>query len=53
AVVQLSIAIGSTVGGLLFDTLGYQSTLEASAAMLLTAAGLTHLTSRSEAAQAA
>ncbi|QBY55941.1 MFS transporter [Cupriavidus oxalaticus] len=52
AVVQLSIAIGSTVGGLLFDTLGYQSTLEASAAMLLIAAGLTHLTSRSEAAQA-
>jgi len=52
AVVQLSIAIGSTVGGVLFDALGYHSTLEASAAMLLIAAGLACLTSRSEAAQA-
>lgn len=27
AVIQLAIALGSTVGGLLFDSRGYQSTL--------------------------
>ena len=41
AVVQLAIALGSTVGGLLFDTSGYQSTFIASAAVLLLAAFLT------------
>lgn len=51
AVVQLAIAIGSTVGGLLFDSSGYQSTFEASVALLLIAAYLTFLTSRAEAAQ--
>ncbi|WP_374197308.1 MFS transporter [Janthinobacterium sp. UMAB-60] len=40
AVVQLAIALGSTVGGLLFDTSGYQSTFIASAAVLLLAAFL-------------
>jgi predicted MFS family arabinose efflux permease len=52
AVVQLSIAIGSTVGGVLFDMMGYRSTLETSAALLLLATALAYLTSRSEAAQA-
>lgn len=44
AVVQLSIALGSTTGGLLFDTVGYQSTFALSAVVLLIAAGLTWLT---------
>jgi predicted MFS family arabinose efflux permease len=48
AVVQLAIALGSTVGGLLFDRSGYQSTFVASAVLLLIAAFLTFLTSRSE-----
>nr|WP_315592817.1 MFS transporter [uncultured Cupriavidus sp.] len=50
AVVQLSIAMGSTVGGVLFDTFGYRSTLEASALLLLLGAGLAYLTSRAESA---
>ena len=41
AMVQLSIALGSTVGGLLFDHSGYQSTFLLSAALLLISAGLT------------
>lgn len=40
AVIQLAIAMGSTVGGLLFDSSGYQSTFVASAAVLLLAAVL-------------
>lgn len=47
AIVQLAIAVGSTVGGVLFDTLGYQSTFIASAAVLMLAALLTGLTARS------
>ena len=46
AVIQLAIAIGSTVGGLLFDASGYQSTFIASALLLLLAAFLTFQTSR-------
>jgi predicted MFS family arabinose efflux permease len=46
AVVQCSIALGSTVGGLLFDSRGYQSTFVASAGMLLVAAILAYLTAR-------
>lgn len=38
AVVQLSIACGSTVGGTLFDVIGYQATFAASAGILLVAA---------------
>ncbi|MGT2455312.1 MFS transporter [Cupriavidus basilensis] len=53
AVIQLAIALGSTVGGWLFDSSGYQSTFVASAAVLLFAAFLTYLTSRSQATQAA
>jgi predicted MFS family arabinose efflux permease len=53
AVIQLAIALGSTLGGLLFDASGYQSIFVASAAVLLMAAFLTFLTSRSEASHAA
>ncbi|CAM5209070.1 MULTISPECIES: MFS transporter [Alcaligenaceae] len=48
AVVQFSIALGSTAGGLLFDHSGYQSMLAASAAILLVAAVLIFLTARAE-----
>ncbi|SFA96990.1 MFS transporter [Azotobacter beijerinckii] len=53
AVIQLAIALGSTVGGLLFDSTGYRSTFMASAVVLLFAAFLTFLTSRSQTRQAA
>lgn len=53
AVVQLAIALGSTLGGLLYDQSGYKSTFIASAAVLLLAAFLTILISRSQAASAA
>ena len=48
AVVQLAIALGSTMGGLLFDTSGYRSTFFASASILLLAAFLSFLTTRSQ-----
>lgn len=51
AVVQLAIALGSTVGGVLFDTRGYQSTFIASAVMLLIGAFLTFQTSGAQARQ--
>lgn len=46
AVVQLAIALGSTVGGLLFDYRGYESTFVASAVVLLISAVLAVLTSK-------
>lgn len=46
AVVQLSIALGSVLGGLLFDRSGYQSIFVMSAAMLGLSAALTVLTAR-------
>jgi len=46
AVIQLAIALGSTMGGALFDHIGYQSTFMASAAVLLVGAYLTALTGR-------
>jgi predicted MFS family arabinose efflux permease len=46
AVVQLAIGLGSTVGGLLFDKSGYQSTFVMSAALLLASALLAFLASR-------
>ncbi|NMK49173.1 MFS transporter [Achromobacter sp. Bel] len=52
AVIQLAIALGSTVGGLLFDSAGYRSTFMASAAVLLFAAFLAFLTARSQVRQA-
>lgn len=53
AVIQLSIALGSTIGGLLFDGSGFQSTFAASAVMLLITALLVWLTARTEARQSA
>ncbi len=52
AVIQLAIALGSTIGGVLFDTNGYRSTFVASAVVLLAAALLTFLTARSQALRA-
>ncbi|QWF19932.1 MFS transporter [Lysobacter capsici] len=50
AVIQLAIALGSTIGGVLFDDAGYQATFIASAAVLLLAAFLSLMTSRSQVA---
>ncbi|WP_180126755.1 MFS transporter [Rhodoferax sp. BLA1] len=47
AVIQLAIALGSAIGGWLFDVSGYQSTFVASAVLLLLAAFLTFLIARS------
>ena len=49
AIVQLSIALGSTVGGLLFDRGGHAATFVFSAGLLLAAAGLARLTCRLDA----
>lgn len=49
AMVQLSIALGSTVGGLLYDHSGYQSTFLFSAALLLISALLTVIAARTAA----
>lgn len=46
AVIQLCIALGSTIGGLLFDGGGYRISFLASAALLLLAAALAFMTSR-------
>lgn len=46
AVIQLSIALGSTVGGLLFDGVGYRATFAVSAALLVAASGVALLTAR-------
>nr|WP_295374719.1 MFS transporter [Pseudoxanthomonas sp.] len=48
AVIQLAIALGSTVGGVLFDHSGYRSTFVASAMVLLLGAFVTLLTSRAQ-----
>ena len=48
AVVQFSIALGSTVGGFLFDGTGYQSTFAFSAGLLLVGAFLVFLTARAD-----
>lgn len=53
AAVQLSIALGSTIGGVLFDGSGYRATFVASAALLLIAAVLASLTARIERAHTA
>ena len=46
AVIQLSIALGSTAGGLVFDSLGWRSTFGSSGIILLGAVAMTFLTSR-------
>jgi predicted MFS family arabinose efflux permease len=48
AVVQLAIALGSTVGGLLFDGGGHRATFACSAGLLLVAAFLVVLTARAD-----
>jgi predicted MFS family arabinose efflux permease len=40
AIVQLAITLGATLGGLLFDSIGYQGTFALSAVLLVIAAGL-------------
>ncbi|HGL6424281.1 TPA: MFS transporter [Klebsiella quasipneumoniae] len=45
AVIQLSIALGSTAGGLVFDGLGWRSNFALSGLLLLAAAGATFLLS--------
>lgn len=47
AIIQLAIMLGATVGGVLFDTSGYQATFGASAALLAIATILAILTARS------
>jgi len=51
AIIQFSIALGSTIGGLLFDSSGYQSTFISSAVVLLIGAFLSFQTSRAQAQQ--
>lgn len=46
AVIQLSIALGSTAGGMVFDHLGWQSAFAMSSMLLLFAGVLTFFTSR-------
>ncbi len=46
AVIQLAIALGSTVGGLLFDSTGYSGTFLVSAAILILASLLAIVTAR-------
>ncbi|EKK5378470.1 MFS transporter [Morganella morganii] len=45
AVIQLSIALGSTAGGVVFDSLGWQSAFCLSGLLLLGAAAITYVTS--------
>ena len=46
AVIQLSIALGSTAGGVVFDSLGWQSAFGLSGLLLLGATAMTYVTSR-------
>lgn len=48
AVIQLSIAIGSTAGGVIFDRLGWQSAFVMSATLLLGAVTVTVVTARQD-----
>jgi predicted MFS family arabinose efflux permease len=49
AVIQLSIALGSSLGGLLFDGSGYRVTFLASSFLLILAAVTAFITSRNQA----
>ncbi len=53
AVIQLSIALGSTLGGVLCDTHGYQTTFTAAAILLIASAGAALLTARAKQAATA
>jgi predicted MFS family arabinose efflux permease len=48
AVIQLAITLGATVGGLLYDGVGYQATFIASSVLLLVAAVLALFASRTD-----
>lgn len=48
AVIQLSIACGASVGGILFDLMGYESTFAISALFLIVAAILVQCTAKAE-----
>lgn len=48
AVVQLCIAVGSVIGGMLFDGSGYRATFIASGVLLLLASMLAFQTSRTD-----
>ncbi|MBB3307739.1 putative MFS family arabinose efflux permease [Enterobacter sp. Sphag1F] len=48
AVIQLSIALGSTVGGLIFDSLGWQSAFGLSGLLLLGAVAMTFVIFRQD-----
>lgn len=52
AIIQLSIALGSTTGGWVFDHLGWQSAFGLSGIWLLTAVGITFITWRQTTQQA-
>lgn len=49
AVVQLAIGLGSTLGGVLFDALGYRATFGTSALLLVLASVLTGVAARADA----
>ncbi|MBB3242166.1 putative MFS family arabinose efflux permease [Pseudomonas sp. Tn43] len=51
AVIQLAITLGATLGGLLYDAMGYQATFIASGVFLLIAAALALFVSRSDPAK--
>lgn len=51
AVIQLAITLGATLGGLLYDAMGYQATFIASGVFLLIAAALALFVSRSNPAE--
>ena len=53
AVVQLSIMLGASIGGLLFDAIGYGATFGASALMLLAGAAMAVLAARAARREAA
>jgi predicted MFS family arabinose efflux permease len=53
AMIQLCIALGSIIGGILFDGSGYRTTFVASAALLLLAAVLAFWTSRAHTSKTA
>jgi predicted MFS family arabinose efflux permease len=53
AMIQLCIALGSIIGGILFDGSGYRTTFVASAALLLLAAALAFWTSRAHTSKTA
>lgn len=49
AIIQLAIMLGATMGGIVFDLMGYRATFEASATVLVLAAVVTVLAARASA----